>query len=304
LPADRSVLLALRSGALLLQGLDLLVDDVQTQRADRLAAVGLVPGSELTLADCTVTLTVSRPGSAIFAVLPPPGTPNPDSQQQASRVAVVRMRDSFLRSSGDGFAVASGRRLELELTNVLAATEASLLHAFGGSRQRRTDLPTLRIRLDQVSMRVKGGLLHLDSSSDDPELATATVVAQNCIMSTANHDDPLLRLDGRDQLEDLGDKVRWEGHNVAYDRIKTYRRDEVARTGVVPRVYDRANWTSAFLPRDDSPSLEVQFLRAVDPSQAAWKLERDDFRLAPSSPGGGNGPDLSRIPQPPPANAP
>ena len=72
------------------------------------------------------------------------------------------------------------------------------------------------------------------------------------------------------------------------------------KTGVSPRIYDRANWTSAFLPKDESPMLgDVKFLRETDPSQPAWKLERDDLRLAPQSPLTDTGPDVSRIPQPP-----
>ena len=158
----------------------------------------------------------------------------------------------------------------------------------------------MKIRMDQVTARVKGGLVHLDSTPDEPELPFAAIVAENSIVSTANRDDPLFRLDGRDQLDDLGDKIRWEGRKVAYDRIKTYRRDEVVRTGVSPRIYDRANWTSAFLPKDESPILgEVKFLRETDPSQAAWKLDRDDLRLAPESPVADIGPDVSRIPQAP-----
>ena len=115
----------------------------------------------------------------------------------------------------------------------------------------------------------------------------------------------MFRLDGRDQLDDLGNKIQWEGRKVAYDRIKTYRRDEVAKTGGIPRIYNRADWTSAFLPKDDSPILgDVKFLREIDPAQAAWKLERDDLRLSPQSPLGDTGSDVSRIPQPPDPGSP
>jgi serine/threonine-protein kinase len=301
-PAEWSVMLNLRSGSLLLQGLDVVIPDGDTQRTDRLAAVGLVPGATLTLADTTITVAVTRPGCAAFVVQPQSGSPGSEPRDATDRTAVVRVRDSFLRSGGDGLIVAAGRRLDLELANMFASTEGSLVHAFGGLRQKRDDVPALKLRIDQVTARVKGGLVHLDSTPEAPELATAAIVVQNSVMSTANRDDPLLRLDGRDQLDDLGDKIRWEGHKVAYDRIKTYRRDEVARTGVVPRVYDRANWTSAFLPKDVAPLLEVSFLHDVGPSQAAWKLERDDLRLALSSSAADIGPVLSRIPAPPHAS--
>ncbi len=158
----------------------------------------------------------------------------------------------------------------------------------------------MKVRLDQVTARVKGGLIHLDSTPDESKLPFAAVVAENSIVSTGNRDDPLFRLDGRDPGEELGDKIRWEASKVAYDRIKTYRRDEVARLGVPPKIYDRADWNTSFLPKDVSPILgDVKFLRETDASQAAWKLNRDDLRLAPDSPLANTGPDVSKIPQAP-----
>jgi len=300
-PAGWIVMLNLRSGSLHLQGIDLVVPDQESLRTDRLAAAGLLPGCELTMTDCTLTVAVNRPGAALFVVQPEIAAPrSPSSGGAADSSAVIRVRDSFLRSGGDGVLVAAGRRLDLDLSNVLASTEASLVRAFGGDRPGRAESPAVKIRMDQVTARVKGGLVHLDSTPDEPALPFAAIVVENSIVSTANRDDPLFRLDGRDQLDDLGDKIRWEGRKVAYDRIKTYRRDEVVRNGASPRIYNRADWTSAFLPKDELPILgEVKFLRDTDPSQPAWKLDRDDLRLAPQSPVADVGPDVTRIPQPP-----
>jgi serine/threonine-protein kinase len=294
-------MLNLRSGSLHLEGVDLVVPDAETLQTDRVAAIGLFPGTELELDDCTLTVAVNRPGTSVFVVQPQTAALNSQNGgPTAGPSAVIRVRDSFVRSGGAGIDIAAGRRLELGLANALVSTEASLVHASGGVRPGHADSPTVKIRMDQVTARVKGGLIHLESTALEPELPFATIEAENSIISTANRDDPLFRVDGRNQLDDLGDKIRWEGRKVAYDRIKTYRRDEVARTGVSPRIYDRANWTSAFLPRDESPILaDVKFLRETDLAQAAWKLERDDLRLAPDSPVLDSSADLSRIPQPP-----
>jgi serine/threonine-protein kinase len=158
----------------------------------------------------------------------------------------------------------------------------------------------VKFHLSQVTARLKGGLVHLESTADEPELPFASILAENTILSTSNREDPLFRVDGREQLDDLANKIQWEGRRVAYDRIKTYRRDEIVKAGGTPRIYNRADWTSAFLPKDDAPMLEeVSFVRDADPSQSAWNLERDDFRLSPQSTLIEMGPDIGRIPQPP-----
>ncbi len=207
----------------------------------------------------------------------------PDSQPSdgaATRSAVIRVRDSFLRSGGSGAIVTAGRGLVLELSNVLASTEGSLVHAFGGLRAGKADSPTVKVRLEQVTARVKGGLIHLDGTLDESKLPFAAVVAENSIVSTANRDDPLFRLDGRDAGEELGDKIRWEASKVAYDRIKTYRRDEVVRLGVPPKIYDRADWNTSFLPKDVSPILgDVKFLRRD--RRLASRLEAQPGRSSP-----------------------
>jgi serine/threonine-protein kinase len=305
-PADWTVMLNLRTGSLHLEGIDLVVPEAETLQVGRTAVLGLLPGTELDLERCTLTLALDRPDTSLFVIQPQVAAPyaQPDGPA-AGPSAVIRVRDSFLRSGGEGIAVAVGRRLEFELVNALVSTEGSLVHAFGGARPGRADSPAVKVRMEHVTARVKGGLIHLDSTPEEPELPFAAIAAENSIISTANRDDPLFRLDGRNSLDDLGDKIRWEGRKVAYDRIKTYRRDEVARTGLSPRIYDRANWTSAFLPRDESPILaDVKFLREPDSAGAAWKLERDDLRLAPESPALETSPDLSRIPQPPSATEP
>jgi eukaryotic-like serine/threonine-protein kinase len=280
-------------------------------RADRLAVLGLAPGTEVVLTDCTVTLAVSRPvargqrsNTALAAVLPLSPQPNaPAIDGSASTRARIQVRDSFLRSGGEGIAVAAGRGLELDLSNSVVSTEASLVHALGSARPGRADSPAVTVRMLQVTARVKGGLVHLESTPDEPELPFGAIVVENSILSEANRDLPLLRLDGQEQFDELGDKIRWEGRKVAYDRIKTYRRDEITRTGESPRIYNRADWTSAFLPKDESPILgDVKFAREPDPAQTAWKVARDDLGLAAGSATNGIGPELGRVPQAPPSS--
>jgi serine/threonine protein kinase len=307
-PADWTALLDLRSGSLHVQGIDLVVPDQDIPRADRLAVAGVLPGTELTMTDCTLTLAANRPGAALLVVQPLLAARNSPAADAGGAVssAVVRLRDCFLRSGGEGITVAAGRKVDVHLTNVLVSTEGSLLRAFGGGRSGRADSPALKVRLDQVSALVRGGLVHLDNTgtSDGPELPFTAMEADNSILSTSGRDVPLFRLDGRDQRDELVDKVHWSGRKVAYDRIQTYRRDEVFQIGGSPKIYNRANWTTAFSPTDESPMVgEVKFLREIDPSVAAWKIVRDDFLLAPLSPNADRGPDLTPIPAAPDESA-
>ena len=269
--ADWTVMLGIRSGSLHLQGIDIIVPDQEMLQTDRLAIAGLMPGTELTVTDCTLTLAANRPGAALFVVQPLAGPRNAQSPEgTSSPSAVIRVRDSLLRSGGEGTAVAAGRKVDIQLTNVLVSTEGSLVHAVGEVRSGRADSPSVKVRLDQVTAIVKGGLVHLDATKnlDEPELPFAAIEADSSILSTANRDMPLLRLDGMDEAEDFTDRIHWAGRKVAYDRIQTYRRDEVHQNGVPPKIYNRANWSTAFLPTDESPILgDVKFLREADASR-------------------------------------
>lgn len=131
-------------------------------------------------------------------------------------------------------------------------------------------------------------------------MAFVEIHADRSILSTVTGDHPLFRLEGQDRLERLRDQIRWEGHNVAYHRIKTYRRDEIVQVGGLPRIYDRDDWTRAFLPTDESPTLtDLKFRHDADATLPAWKLVRDDLRLAPESSTAAIGPDADKVPEAP-----
>ncbi|MDR3622319.1 MAG: serine/threonine-protein kinase [Paludisphaera borealis] len=291
-----TTLLNVQGGKLHLQGLDVLVQDADPEAMSRIAAVGLVAGASLTLTDCTVTLSGPASSLAVVAVLPS-RTSNDALPTDSNKPAVVRIHDSFLRSIGDGFTVASDRRLDCELRNVLVATDGSLLHALGCTQATR-QTPSLTLKLDRVSAMAKGGLVHLESSPDEPELHLAEVQAENSVLSTGSAAGPLFRVDGRESMESLRDRIRWTGDNVGYHQITAYRRDEVAQTGVRPRIYDRTDWNN-FVRKDESPVLEVQFLNKLPPTESAGSMSKDDLRLSPQSPLYRKGSDLQRIPEAP-----
>ena len=242
------------------------------------------------MTDCTLTLAANRPGR------PPASSVQPLIAARNSQLAdgasgpsaVIRVRDSLLRSGGEGVTVATGRKVDVQLTNVLVSTEGSLVHAVGEARSGRADSPVRQGPArpgDRARQEGDWSTWTARRTPDEPELPFTAIEAENSILSTANRDVPLFRLDGHDQGDEFIDKIHWAGRKVAYDRIQTYRRDEVHQIGGSPKIYNRANWSTAFLPTDESPILgDVKFLRETDPSRAAWKIDRDDFQARSRQP--------------------
>ncbi|MHB1558618.1 MAG: serine/threonine-protein kinase [Isosphaeraceae bacterium] len=307
-PTEWTGLFNLRAGSLRLSGLDIVVTEPETGTADRQAAVALSPGTTLSIADCTITVPMRRP-LATAVVVRPPSPPETDRVAQepttpAAR-ATVELRNTLIRSGGDAVTVLGGTRVALSLTNVMAAAEGSLLHALGSARPiagAGGDAPSaaVTVRIERVVARTRGGLVYLQTSREQPAMATVDIRAANSIVSTVSGDDPLFRLEGQDQIEELRDRLRWEAHNVAYHRIKTYRRDEIVQSGGLPRVYERDDWTRAFQPTDDSPTLvDLKFRHQADATTPSWRLNRDDLSPVSRGLGATIGPEIAKVPNAP-----
>ncbi len=158
---DWTGLFHLRSGSLRLQGLDLEVPEPANGPADRLAAIAVSPGTELTVTDCTITVAVRRPTATAMVVAPATAVPATGSRVPAAAPAtVIELRNAFVRSGGDAITVAGGAQLVLKLEDLMAATEGSLLHALGSARAAAGSAvpePLLNVRIDRVSARLRGG---------------------------------------------------------------------------------------------------------------------------------------------------
>ena len=72
------------------------------------------------------------------------------------------------------------------------------------------------------------------------------------------------------------------------------------KTGVSPRIYDRADWTSAFLPKDESPMLgDVNFVRETRPVGGRLEIRTRRPAPRPESPLADTGPDVEPDPAAP-----
>jgi serine/threonine-protein kinase len=305
--ADGDFLFDLRSGTLSIAGVDLVIPDTEPLRGSRLAAIGLRPGTSVALSQSTVSVLADRaraerPGVSLF-VLPIVNRAElaTATEKTGSRAASIRVRNSFLRSAGDGVFIAQGRLLDLQLTDVLVGTDGSLIHAFGAPRVAGPEPVPQNIRIERVTARLRGGLVHLESSPEDRELPPTKIVADHSIFSMADRDEPLFRLTWRDEPGKLRNTILpYEGKNVVYHHVNVYRLDETAQTGVSPKPYTRSDWTNAFLPKDAAPVLEVKFLNDVRRPIAAGQLTRDDLRLAAGAQVLDVGCPPDRVPEPPP----
>src|SRR5262249_9395851 len=148
------------------------------------------------------------------------------------------------RASGDIVEVAAGSRVSLEARNAVIASGGALLHGRGRPRGESSGGP-LRMTLRQITARVEGGLVRLESSPEEPNLPRAEVTARDSIFATTAAGDPLFHVDGQDDLDALREIIHWEGEGVAYHQIRTYRRDSIDQPGSLPINYGRSAWEVA-----------------------------------------------------------
>jgi serine/threonine protein kinase len=288
----------LRSGSLQLEGIDIVLARSDAPREGRWAAFGVGAGADLSLSGCTVTIEGDRVPSAVVAV--PVGEIGDEPAHGIPSAATVRLSDSLVRSGGDLVEISPRRRLELDLNDAVIATGGSLVHAHGALRGPAPDPIRLKIVLRQVTARMAGGLVRLESAPGEPDLPIADLNVRDSILATNPQGDPLFRVDGQDALASLRDRIVWEGHGVAYHQINTYRRDQSAQVGTFPSTYDRPSWTVAVGPKEQSAVHgDVKFLKEWDATRAPWTLKVDDVKLDGASPASAAGADLANIPSPP-----
>ena len=285
-------------GGLRLEGVDLvlLAGDAPRAPGRRWAAFAVRSGpSDLTLTDCTVTIEGDATRSAVVVVLPEPDRLQAPEPAPATR---LRFEDGLFRVGDDLVDVGPGRSVDLDVDNAAIATGGTLVHGHGLPRGRAAG--PIRVGLQRVTARLAGGLAQLQSAPGEPELPVADVTARDTILATNDPDAPLFRVDGQGDLDQLRDRIHWEGRSVAYHQIGVYRRDQTARPGALPTRFDRDSWEVAVGRLEESPIHgDLRFLREWDPDRPAWTLQPDDLRLKPNSPATGSGPDFQRLPSAP-----
>jgi hypothetical protein len=295
-----SALFRVHSGSLQLQGVDVELPAADDPADARRAAFALRAGAELDLVACTVTIASGSPAAAVAVQGPDAAADEPGAMPDPP-AASVRIADSLLRAGGNLIEVAAGRPLDLDVGNAVLAGGGAVVRGRGLARG--VGPAPLRLDLRRATVRAAGGLVQLESTPNEPDLPVADVNVRDSVLATTPRGDPLVRIDGQDALESLRDRVRWEGHGVAYHRIETYRRDQSAQLGTVPVAYDRPQWEVAVGPREEAPIHgDLRFLRPWDATRPAWALTRADVRLAADSPARAAGADLDRVPAPPPSN--
>jgi hypothetical protein len=288
--------LHLVSGRLKLEGIDIVLPDVAAESMKR-GVFSVGPGTDLTLEECTITVEGNHGSSAVF-LIHGDGPTRETPVEPEPPAATVGVSNSLIRTGGELVDVAAGRRVDLELNNSVVSTGGPMVAGHG--RPRGKPVERIKVVLRQVTARAIGGLVQLKGTDQDPELPTADVLARDSILATTSEGDPLFKVSGPDSLEMLRDRIKWEGHAVAYHQIRTYRVDESLKPGGQPKFYDRTGWDDAVSPSDSAPSHDkLKFTGNWDSGQSPWNLQLDDVRLAPGASMATSGPELQRIPSPP-----
>ncbi len=280
-------MIELRSGSLQLEGFDIILPRENAPRQGRWAAFAVWPATDLSLSNCTVTIEGDQVVSAVVSVEGVDNAADEGMNAAESSASTVRLSDSLIRVGGDLIDVAAGRRLVLEMDNAVVSTGGGLVHAHGMPRGQAAD--RLNLTLRQVTARMAGGLIHLDSAPGEPELPLADINARYTILATTSKDVPLVRVDGQDAPESMRDRIVWEGQGVAYHQVTTYRRDQSAQVGAVPTNYNRSG-----LDRGRSALANSCRSTATSSSAANWPTDR------PPGPSNATMPALARTAPPAP----
>jgi serine/threonine-protein kinase len=282
-----------------LRGIDLVVHAPPSSPRGPTGLFLLGPGSELVLTRCTVTYVASSvdPDRIPGAVVHVGGSTSQGAGVEAG-TATLRIEDCVIRSDGGVIDVASGRRVDVSATNALLAAAGTVLRAGGSMRGRSAD--PLRLALRQTTARVGRGLVRLVSSLDASELPVCDIVARDSILATNTRGEALFRIEGQDDLDELRNRIAWEGHGVAYHLIDTYRLDNSAQAGISPIGFKRLTWEVAVGPREhDSFHGDVRFTSSWLPERPPSTATLADAQLASDTPVPSAGARVERLPAPP-----
>ena len=236
----------LRSGGLRLEGIDLILPASTALAPSRevspalpWAAFAIRPGTaDLVLSDCTVTIEGNEPQSVVVAVLP--GDPSSVAsrfdellaspfQALAPTETRVRINDSLLRSAGSLIDVAPGRSVAVDLDNAVVASGGVMIRGHGSEEGRSPG--SLRASLRRTTTRPAGGLIHLDTDRDHPNLPIASIQASDTIVAHTDPETPLIRVDGqgRPRLAPEPRELARAGGRLPPDQHLPPRRDQSPR---------------------------------------------------------------------------
>jgi serine/threonine protein kinase len=290
-PSAPTPLFHVRGGQLELQGIDLTF--LSEDNSSRRMLFSLTPGSKLTLKGCSVTVEGQDWNSMIELEGDDEQRPG-DSGGGGMGLPIVRIEDSLLRGGGDAISITGRTGGDLTLKNAVVSTGGGLLHALGLGEGGDAGPAKIKLTLDQVTGLFAEGLVRLQTSAKRPIPPEARITARNSVFSTG-YEEPLLRIEGQQELRQLRDLLRWEGDHVGYHNVDIYRRDESMNAQEHERDIDRSGWSAA-VAKDDNP-IHGQLLQNSWPEgRSYWTLRPSDAALTPES--RDLGPDLARIPDP------
>lgn len=285
-PSAPTPLFHVRGGQLELQGIDLTF--AAEAASSRRMLFSLAPGSKLSLKNCGVTveglgwhsLIELEGGSESSGMAGPP---------------IVRIEDCLLRSGGDAISITGRSGADLSIKNTVVSAGGGLLHALGLAEGDDVAAAKIKLSLERVTGLFSEGLVRLQTTPKRPVAPEARIDARRSVFATG-YEEPLLEVEGQEELAPLRDRLRWDGDNVGYNNVSIYRRDQSMNAREHKRDLNRAAWDSAV--NEIGPIHGALLQNNWSEDRSRWTLRPSDAALTPEYQKRELGADLARIPDP------
>jgi hypothetical protein len=220
-----------------------------------------------------------------------------------SSPATIRVDECLLRGGGDLVDVTAGRRLDLDLDQVVVSTGGSLVHGHGLPRGQSSE--PLKVGLRRVTARVAGGWSGSKAPWESPSCPSPRSPPATRSSPRAPGAGPCSASTARTPSTGSATGSAGTGTASPTTRSRPTGSTRTPSPGPSRSASTAPTGTLAVGTREDAPIHgDLKFSKPWDPDRHSWSLTKDDVHLAPESPALASGADLDVIPDPPQVASP
>jgi serine/threonine protein kinase len=301
-----AVLFRIHDGELTLENVSLRLNGLREREATRLQVFVSVSGTgKVRLRNCVATLEEeAAPHASLIALADPTGammgsTGKPPRPGQPW----LELDNCLVRGAGDLLYVRASRPFQLDLRNVLAVLEGSLVTVDGNRPEASLTGEGVSVTLDRVTAYVSETLIHLRASANFPVHVPLRVVsATNCLFVAAMG-NALLRIEGPQSEEDLRRRFSWQGKGNVYSVSGPLLVWQPLPKEEMPHRYPSERWSELWGRGEEQAVFDpkLRFANAPAPGQHFSQAKAADFRLEGADSSApdlvGRGADLGLLPR-------